>query len=160
MKTLLSLAAFAALAVSLAGCGKKTKSYVANVEIQRFDMRADDKGKPLSADLEFSYFECPGTQIEVIRGNGEFATCMKKHKLGDKVPVKIEHHWSDADGAWDWDVLEVGECKRPYEEGDEASFDTVQECEDIKAHGATVGFHCNRIPQKALLEKCPWFGRH
>jgi hypothetical protein len=96
--------------------------------------------------------------------------------------VKDDYHW-DHKGFYDWDVTEMGGCKRPPDDDDQSSFDTVQECEPIVVNGVeegfkcnridTVqecepivvngveeGFKCNRIPQKALLKKCPWFARH
>ncbi len=143
----------------LTSCKKEARWFDAQVELTRVDVvRRDDKGRPMTKDVEFSYFTCPGHQLEVIRGGTEFAECMDRYKVGDKVPVKIESHWLK-EGHWDWDVQALGVCKRPPEEGDEASFDTVQECSDMTVYGAKVGFHCKRIPEKHLLQKCPWFGR-
>jgi hypothetical protein len=73
--------------------------------------------------------------------------------------VKDDYHW-DHKGFYDWDVTEMGGCKRPPDDDDQSSFDTVQECEPIVVNGVEEGFKCNRIPQKALLKKCPWFARH
>lgn len=144
---------------ALTGCARKTRWFDTTVEISRMDVvQRDAKGKSLTKDVEFTYSDCPGVQVEVIRGGAEFADCMDRYKIGEKVPVKIEYHWDKA-GQWDWDIHSMGVCKRPPEYGDEASFDTVQECEDIVSNGAKVGFHCNRLPQKHLLQKCPWFGR-
>lgn len=151
------LGTFALLA--LADCSRKTRWFDTQVEISRMDVvQRDAKGKALTKDVEFSYKDCPGVQVEVVRGGAEFAECMDRYKIGEKVAVKIEYHW-DAAGYWDWDIHAMGVCKRPPEYGDEASFDTVQECEDVVSNGAKVGFHCNRLPQKHLLQKCPWFGR-
>jgi len=122
-------------------------------------VRTDEQGKPATMDVEFSYFECPGTQIEVIRGDNAFAACMARYKPGDKVPVRIEKHWDEA-GYWDWDVHEMGGCPRPPDPDDEASFDTVRECTPWVINGAKVGFQCNTIPQDKLLKACPWFGRY
>ncbi len=145
--------------LAFAGCGKKTKWYDSKVEITRVDaVRKDAKGKWLDLDVEFTYPDCPGQQTEVIRGDPAFAQCMSKYKIGDKVPVRIEYHFLD-EGYWDWDIHEMGGCKRPPDPEDEASFDTVQECEPLKVNGVDEGFVCNRIPQKELLAKCPWFNR-
>jgi hypothetical protein len=54
----------------------------------------------------------------------------------------------------------MGSCKRPPDDDDLSSFDTVQECEPILVNGVNEGFKCNRIPNKDLLKKCPWFARH
>jgi hypothetical protein len=140
-------------------CNKEPRWFDTEVELTRLDIvRRDDKGRPITEDVEFSYFGCPGKQLEVIRGGTEFAQCMDRYKVGDKVPIKIERHWLK-EGHWDWTVHMMGICTRPPDDEDEASFDTVQECEDLVVHGAKVGFRCNRLPQKQLLQKCPWFGR-
>lgn len=160
MKRKLVIAALGVVALTTsAGC-KKTKWYDSKVKLTRIqNIRADASGKATDTDIEFSWDECPGTQIEVIRGDAAFAECIKKYKVGDLVPVKVEHHWENK-GNWDWDVHQFGDCKRPPDEKDLSSFDTVQECEPIVVNGVKEGFHCNRIPQKELLKKCPWFGRY
>jgi hypothetical protein len=158
-RRIITLALLAVFLVLLAGC-KRDKWYDAKVELTRVqNIRQDATGKPTDMDVELSWFECPGTQIEVIRGDAAFAECMKKYKVGDKVPVRVQYHW-DSHGFWDWDIHEMGGCKRPPDPEDLSSFDTVQECEPIIVNGVSEGFHCNRIPQKELLKKCPWFGRN
>lgn len=145
----------------LVACGSKPKQYDARVKLTRIqNIRPDANGNVADVDVELQYVECPGgMQLEVIRGNAAFAECMKGHKVGEEVTAKIEHHRLPS-GVWDWDIHELGGCKRPPDKDDLSSFDTVQECEPITANGVKEGFHCNRIPQKALLAKCPWFGRH
>jgi hypothetical protein len=145
---------------TLPACNK-TRHYDATVKLNRVAaIRTTDDGKPLDVDVELDWFQCPGTQIEIIRGSAEFAECMKKYKVGDEVKVAIDYHYESRKGAWDWDIVEMGGCKRPADDDDLSSFDTVQECEPIIANGVNEGFTCNRIPQKALLAKCPWFARH
>lgn len=154
-----AVVALGVLVVCVAGCSKKSKWYDSQVQLTRIDtVRKDANGKPLDLDVEFSYPDCPGDQVEVIRGDAAFAQCLSKYKLGDKVPVHIEYHFLD-EGYWDWDIHEMGGCKRPPDPEDVASFDTVQECEPLKVNGIEEGFVCNRIPQKTLLAKCPWFNR-
>ena len=66
----------------LVGC-HKAKHYDTNVEITRISVvRRDQNGRSLTTDLEFSYFECPGTQVETVRGGEEFATCVSKLAVG------------------------------------------------------------------------------
>jgi hypothetical protein len=142
------------------GCSKKHATYRTNVELRRIDVVGTDaSGKPAQLDVEFGYSDCPGNQVEVLRGATEFAACMAGKKVGEKVPVVIDWHWTD-EGRYDWDVTEMGGCARPPGEDDEASFDTVQECTPLLAHGAPTGFRCNRLPQASLIAKCPWFQRH
>lgn len=146
-------------ALPLLGC-HRSKDYEATVEVTRLSViRKDEAGHPLTADLEFSYFECPGTQIEVIRGGKEFSECIQSFKVGDKVKVKLTHAW-DKEGYWDYDVHEVQGCKRPPDPNDEASYKMVRECNDWNVNGSRVGFQCNYSSKKELNKKCPWFQRH
>lgn len=146
-----------AASLPLAGC-HKSKTYEATVEVTRVaSTRKDENGVPVSMDVELSYVECPGTQIEVIRGGKDFAACVQqKVKVGDKVKVKLEHHW-DPEGFYDFDVFEVQGCPRPPDPNDEASYKMVRECSDWNVNGARVGFQCNYQDKKELNKKCPWF---
>jgi hypothetical protein len=157
IKNLLVLLVLALLALLAVGC-HKPHNYDTNVEITRIaTIRKDEQGKPLTMDVEFSYFECPGTQVEVMRGGKEFAECVQSNvKLGDKVPIKLEHHW-DPEGHFDYDVFEVKGCKRPPDPNDEAGYKMVRECFDWNVNGTRVGFQCNYTDKKDLNKKCPWF---
>ena len=149
----------ASITLGSTGC-HKPHTYQATVEITRASVvRRDENGRALTTDIEFSYIECPGTQIETVRGGQEFATCVSKHPIGAKVPVKLDHKW-DPEGHYAYEVTEVGGCARPPDPNDEASFATIRECEDLKENGAVVGFDCQIAPKKELLKKCPWFGHH
>lgn len=161
MNVILERAAFASIAIAaLAACHHRPKKYEATVQLERMRVvRKNEAGKPLTLDVELSYFECPGDQDEVIRGGEGFAACMTKHKIGDKLKVKIEHRWSP-EGHYRWDVLQVGDCERTIDPADEASYAMIRECEDWKANGVAVGFQCNVSPQKTLVKKCPWFAKH
>ncbi len=144
---------------ALTGC-HKGKTFDANVEITRISpVRKDENGRTLVTDVEFDYKECPGEQIENIRGGEEFSQCIAKHAVGKNVPIKIDYHW-DPEGHYTWDVLQIADCKRVKDENDEASFATIRECEDSKENGVTVGFECQIAPKKELLKKCPWFAPH
>jgi hypothetical protein len=146
-------------ALPLVGC-HRSKHYDVNVELTRISpLRKDDLGNAISTDVEFSYVECPGTQIEVMRGGKEFSACIKQFKVGDRIKVKLEHHW-DPEGFYDYDVYEVGGCKRPPDPNDEASYKLVRECADWNVNGARVGFQCNYTNKKELNKKCPWFFKH
>lgn len=148
------------LGASTMGCHERPKDFVGKVEVTRMAVvRRDEQKKPLTGDVEVSYFECPGTQIEVLRGGRDFLSCMEKYKVGDKVDARMTWQWS-REGHYEWKVYEVGGCPRPPDPNDEASYAMVQDCEDLLVNGASVGFHCSRQPQKNLLNKCPWFRRN
>ena len=142
----------------LCDCRESDKNYTANAEIVRIEkVRFDEYGDPLVIDVELSYFQCPGTQLEIIRGGREFAKCiMQSHKVGDRLRVGVHWGW-DSFGYYKWKVQKVDDCVREIDPLDEVSYDLVEECEDYRVYGAKVGFACKRIPTKELIEKCPWF---
>lgn len=145
--------------VLLVGC-HKTKRYESSVEVTRVaPVRKDQNGKALTLDFEFSFVDCPGTQIEVIRGDAAFAECVQKYKVGERVKLAIDHLWVD-EGHYDWVVRRVGDCERIPDPNDEASYAMVRECDDWLVNGQRVGFQCRYIPEKKLVDKCPWFRRH
>jgi hypothetical protein len=150
--------AFVALS-ALGGC-HKTKQYESDVKISRMSVvRKDEQGKPITMDVEIAYFPCPGEQYEVMRGNAEFSACvLGKSKVGDTVKAKILHRWDPA-GHYRSDVVELAGCKRELDPEDEASFQTVRDCEDWSVNGAKVGFRCNLASKKNLNKVCPWFQR-
>ncbi len=141
------------------GC-HRPKHYEANVEVTRLaSVRKDpSSGKPQTVDLEVSYVDCPGAQSEVIRGGADFAACVGKYKVGDKVHVAIDHEW-DPEGHYTWTVRKIGDCERIPDPNDEASYAVVRECDDQLVNGVRVGFVCRYIPEKKLIDKCPWFRR-
>lgn len=148
-----------AMLVGAAGC-HRPHDYESNVEITRMSVvRRDGNGRALTTDVEFSYNDCPGTQLETVRGGEEFSKCISKLAVGSKVPVKIAHRWTD-EGHYAWEIRHIGDCDRPVDPNDEASFATIRECQDWTVSGAKVGFECQIKPKKELLKKCPWFARN
>jgi hypothetical protein len=159
-RSLSRLLALPLLSVFLLVACHTRKQYEATVEMTRMSVvRKDDVGVALTTDFEFSYFECPGTQVEVIRGGKEFSACVQKFKVGDKVKVKLEHYF-DSEGVYDYDVFDVEGCPRPADPNDEASFKMVRECFDWNVNGARVGFQCSYENKRELTNKCPWFKKH
>ena len=112
--------------------------------------------KLLWIDLE--YTDCPGDQREIFQGDAEFAKCLARYKVGEKVPATVVFAQMP-DGHFDSEVDRVGECKRTRDALDERSYEVVHECRDLKVNGVIVGFHCDRKPSRELLKKCPWFKR-
>ncbi len=156
-----SAAVFALVALSLVATGcKKKKDFETNVKLTRLQVvKRDEKGSPLTMDVEVTYVDCPGTQIEILRSGPEFASCMQKYKLDDQVGVRIKRV-KDPEGFWDWDVLQVGDCTRVPDPHDEASYKMVRECSDWQVNKVSVGFECDYSDQKVLKKKCPWFSKH
>jgi hypothetical protein len=143
-----------------ASCTAGPKEYDSQVLLVRVEpIRRDEHGAVLTLDVEMSFEDCPGEQRKTVRGPRAFAECMLKHKPGDRVPVHLRH-LRNADGAWDFSVVDVGGCKRSRDPNDEASFAVVQVCSDLVVHGTKVGFRCDRRPSAELVAKCPWFRVH
>jgi hypothetical protein len=156
-RLLLLLSALLVVAGS-AGC-HRPKHYETDVEITRISpVRRDETGKVLTLDVEITYFDCPGTQIEVIRGDADFAACVMKQKVGDKAHVALDHVWTVED-QYSWIVRSIANCPRIPDPSDEASYSMVRECSDWLVNGQRVGFQCNYLPEQKLLAKCPWFRR-
>lgn len=138
----------------------RAKSYESEVEVSRISVvRRDEAHKPITTDFEFSYVNCPGTQVETVRGDAKFSACVARYTIGQKVKVQLEHHWSD-EGHYLSTVRKVGDCERTVDPNDEASFTMLRECEDWEVSGAKVGFQCSMKAEKGLLAKCPWFRRN
>jgi hypothetical protein len=152
------VATIAGLLSILTAC-HRTKQYESNVEVTRVaPVRKDETGKPITLDFEMSYVECPGTQIEVVRGDAALAACVSKYKVGTQVKVGISHEWA-SEGHYTWVVRKIGDCERIPDPADEASYAMVRECDDWQVNGTKVGFQCKYIPEKKLVDKCPWFRR-
>ena len=143
-------------------CKDGIRVYETNVVITRMDTITFDKDNNHTAvDLEISYIECPGDQIEVIRGDRNFAQCLYSlgKKVGDKLHVDIEWKWGHL-GYYKWVVKRVDTCERVIDLNDQASFDLIEECEDIIVYGNKVGFTCKKIPTDKLIKVCPWFKKN
>lgn len=139
---------------------KEEKIYTTTVEINRIEVvRFDEQKNPQVIDVEISYPNCPGNQIEIFRSNQEFANCvLSNYKKKDRVNAEIHWYWNTL-GHYQWDVTKLGDCIRWKDPADEFSYEMVEECEDFIVYGAKVGFVCRRIPTKELLKVCPWFKR-
>jgi hypothetical protein len=140
-------------------CKKADKFYETNVEITRKDIVVYDADKkPMVIDLEINYRDCPGNQVEVIRGGKEFANCINSigRSVGERIHIDIKWEWNDS-GYYKWTVVKVGSCERIIDPLDEVSFDLVEECEDYFVYGNQIGFVCKKIPTDVLINSCPWF---
>jgi hypothetical protein len=139
---------------------KGDKLYKTKVEINRIEIvQYNEKNQPQVVDVEISYVDCPGSQIEILRGNRELAECvLENYKKTDQVEAEIHWYWNQL-GYYQWDVTQLGACKRWKDTLDETSYEMIEECEDFIVYGVKVGFVCKRIPTKNLLKACPWFRR-
>jgi hypothetical protein len=145
--------------VLVAACGKKAQNYDTKVTLKGIEVIShDEQGNPRLVEVTVEYPDCPGDQLETLQGNAEFTQCMLKAKVGDVVPATVE--WGPTDyGHYDSEIIKLGECPRKRDPRDARSYEVVQVCSDIVINGVKAGFHCDRRPNRELLEKCPWFAR-
>lgn len=141
-------------------CKKQEKVFEANLGLNLIKViKKDAEKKPLVLDVEVTYPDCPGHQIEILRGNRDFANCiLENYKVGDTVTGSIRWKW-DTLGFYRWQIERIGKCERWVDPQDEFSYEMVEECEDYIVYGSKVGFVCKRIPTANLIAKCPWFRR-
>lgn len=111
-------------------------------------------------DLELKYAECPGRARKLIRGNKEFAKCALGFKAGDKLPVDVAMKYNSERGSYRSDITRIGPCSIQVDSKDEANYEAIENCTEIKATGLSVGVRCNRQRDEALLAKCPWLRRN
>jgi hypothetical protein len=145
--------------VALVSCAKKAHDYDTHVTLKGTEVVSwDEENKPRIIEVTVEYPDCPGEQLETLQGNAEFTACALKYKVGDVLPAVIE--WGPTDyGHYDSEIAKLGDCARQRDPRDARSYEVVQVCSDIMINGVKAGFHCDRKPNKELLEKCPWFAR-
>jgi hypothetical protein len=145
--------------VPLAACSKKPTTYQTKVTLKTVEVVARSAaGAPTIIEINVEYPDCPGEQLETLQGNAEFSKCALKYKAGEVIPATIE--WGPTDyGHYDSEIIQLGDCPRKRDPRDARSYEVVQECTDVIVNGVKAGFHCDRKPNKELLDKCPWFAR-
>lgn len=153
-----ALAIVATGSVALATACSKPKTFTSTVEITQTQVFGTDDA-PSVMDVHMTFSDCPGTQQKVVRGDKAFASCAKKLKKGDKVPVEIVLQWKADRGEYRNEVVKVAGCARTPDPKDDASYEVVQTCTDVVINGAVAGIHCDRNRADALVAKCPWFRR-
>jgi hypothetical protein len=150
-----------ALALALAGtlsCAKK-QTYHTTVELTRVHAFGKDPKAPGMMDIELRYSECPGDARKLIRGDKEFAKCALGLKKGSKVPVDVVSVYNSERGAYRSDIVKIGDCPIKTDPKDEANYEQIEECTDLKMSGGVAGVHCDRTRNPALVAKCPWLKR-
>ncbi|MBS2015562.1 MAG: hypothetical protein JST00_21930 [Deltaproteobacteria bacterium] len=153
-----SLAVAAVAAVAFSAACSKPQTFTSTVEITQTQVFGTGDA-PTVMDVHMVFTECPGIQVKVVRGDKKFASCAKKLKKGDKVPVEILLQYKSDRGEYRNEVVKVDGCERTPDPKDDASYETVQTCSDVVINGAVTGVHCDRTRSDALVAKCPWFKR-
>jgi hypothetical protein len=111
-------------------------------------------------DLDLKYVECPGNARQVLRAPREFSECGTKLKVGDKLRANVTLTYNPERGTYRNQITHLGDCGLKMDMKDEANYQTVENCTDVKASGSVVGVRCDRLRTPELLAKCPWLRRN
>ncbi len=152
------LLAIAAMVVS-AGCSGK-KTFTTSAELTRVHIFGKDPKAPSMIDVEMHYTDCPGNVRRLVRGDKNFSACALGFKKGDVVPLKVELRYDFERSQYRSDVLRIGECDIKVDPKDEANYEIVERCDELKATGNAVGVHCSRKRSDEMVAKCPWLRRN
>jgi hypothetical protein len=144
--------------VALFGCKPKPQRFTTTVEVLQVRSFGGGTG-PKNTDLEVKYSECPADARQNMRLGKEFATCGEKLKAGDKLKADVVLSWNGERGVFRNEVVKLAACDVKLDPKDEANYQSVEACSEVKATGMTVGVRCNRGRSPELLEKCPWLRR-
>ncbi|HEX7600840.1 MAG TPA: hypothetical protein VF316_04510, partial [Polyangiaceae bacterium] len=70
--------------VALLGCNPKAERFESVCQIVHKEVvEVSDKGEPVIVDFELEWDPCPGEQLQIVRGDADFAKCMAKYTQGD-----------------------------------------------------------------------------
>lgn len=133
--------------------------YKARVAIQHVELFGRDKTAPVLMDIRLKYVDCPGEARQVVRGDRTFSQCGAKLKKGDIVEAELISTYHPEQERYRSELLRLGDCPIQLDPKEEANYETIQTCTELKASGATVGVRCTRKRSPELLEKCPWLRR-
>jgi len=149
------------LAVLISGCHAKAQVYETKVEILSARTMGGQHGKapPSLIEFEMRFIECPGEVKRVVRGDKALAECAAGLKVGEKVPASIDFKYDRERENYRGDLVKLGSCDVKLDPKEDANYETVQVCRDLKASGVVVGVHCDKKREGELVEKCPWLKR-
>jgi hypothetical protein len=141
------------------GCGDTTKKFTTTMQVVQVERFGKDPQNAVIVDLELKYLDCPGECRRVIRTNGAFSKCAATVKEGDKLKAEIVSKWSSDRNTARNEIVKLGDCKIDQDPKEEANYEMVQVCSEVKMSGQVVGVRCDRTRPKELTDKCPWFKR-
>jgi hypothetical protein len=155
----LSLVALALAGICAVGCGDTTKKFTTTLQVVQIERFGKDPASAAVVDLELRYVDCPGECRRVIRTNGAFSKCAANLKEGDRLKAEIVSKWTSDRNTARNEIVKLGDCKVDQDPKEEANYEMVQVCSEIKTSGQIVGVRCDRSRPKSLTDKCPWFKR-
>lgn len=146
------------LALGLAAC-EDAKKYTTTVEIIQVERFGQTPDTATQMNVELRYAECPADGRRVIRIDEDAARCSAAMKAGDKVKAEMTTKYVGDRGTYRSEIVKLGECAVKLDPKEDANYEIVQTCTDIKTTGNIVGVHCDRTRNKDLVTKCPWLRR-
>ncbi len=157
-----SIGVFALLCVfAVPACKPKVERFETKVEILSARPMGTQQGKvaPTLIEFEMRFVDCPGEVKRVVRGDKALAACSSAIKKGDLVPASIDFAYDRERENYRGDLVKLGPCDVKLDPKEDANYETVQVCRDLKASGVVVGVHCDKKREGELIEKCPWLRR-
>ncbi len=148
----LAVGAFAALGA----CKGKPQRFTTTVEIMQ--VRTFGTTTKLT-DVEVKYADCPADARQIMRLGKEFSACGQELKTGEKLPADVVLSWNGDRGFYRNEVVRLGKCDIKLDPKEDANYQSVEACSDVKASGVVVGVRCERGRSPELLAKCPWLRR-
>jgi hypothetical protein len=155
-------ALFGLLIVSqLPACHAKAQRYDTRVEILSARTMGGQHGKapPSLVEFEMRFVDCPGDVKRVVRGDKALAACAAGIKVGEKLSAAIDFKYDRERENYRGDLVKLGPCDVKLDPKEDANYETVQVCRDLKTSGVVVGVHCDKKREGELVEKCPWLRR-
>jgi hypothetical protein len=149
------------LVSAVSGCRAKAQRYETKVEIISARTMGGQQGKaaPSLIEFEMRFVDCPGEVKRVVRGDKALAACAGGLKKGETVPASIDFSYDRERENYRGDLVKLGPCDVKLDPKEDANYEMVQVCRDLKASGVVVGVHCDKKREGALIEKCPWLRR-
>ena len=144
-----------------ASCRDSAKHFDTRVEILSTRTMGGQQGKaaPSLIEFEMRFVDCPGDVRRVVRGDKVLAACAGGLKVGEKVAAAIDFSYDRERENYRGDLVKLGACDVKLDPKEDANYETVQVCRDLKASGVVVGVHCDKKREGELVEKCPWLRR-
>ena len=162
--------------LALVACKEKPKSFQTTVEVMQvrtFGGGGSGGGTGSAAgaaggtgksgkltDLDLKFIECPGNARQILRAPREFSECGTKLKVGDKLKADVTLSYNAERGNYRNEITHLGDCDLKMDLKDEANYQTVENCTEVKASGSVVGVRCDRLRSPELVAKCPWLKRN
>ncbi|MEI9940948.1 MAG: hypothetical protein WDO69_27335 [Pseudomonadota bacterium] len=145
----------------ISGCHANAQRYDTRVEIvsARTIGGQHGNGAPSVIEFEMRFVDCPGEVKRMIRGDQALAACASGLKVGEQVPAAIDFSYDRERENYRGELVKLGSCDVKLDPKEDANYETVQVCHDLKASGVVVGVHCDKKREGELVEKCPWLRR-